>query len=182
MIHKGTKDLNTNRLKLRKLTLKDSKDMYKNWASDEEVTKYLTWKAYKSCDDVKEMINKWIENYNKDDFYHWGIELKEIGEVIGTISVVNIKEDIEEMEVGYCIGKEFWNRGITTEALKCVMEYLFKEVDVNRISLKHDTRNIASGEVMKKAGLEYEGTLKKASKNNLGIVDIAIYGKINPLK
>ena len=62
--------------------------------------------------------------YEKDDFYQWGIELKSIGEVIGTISVVSMKENIDAMHIGYCIGSPWWHKGIMTEALKAVLAAL----------------------------------------------------------
>ena len=66
-----------------------------------------------------------------------------------------IEEEKEDVEVGYCISFDNWNKGLATEAFSKVIEYLFNEVDVKTITASHDSRNIASGKVMEKCGLKY---------------------------
>lgn len=114
--HKGTMSLETERLKLRKFNQEDAEDMYNNWASDAEVTKYLTWPTHSSIEVTKRVVGMWIDDYENGEYYQWAIELKETGQVIGSISLMNIDNHIENCEIGYCIGKEFWNKGIVTEA------------------------------------------------------------------
>ena len=58
---------------------------------------------------------------------------------------------------------------------QAVMDFLFDEVDVNRIESRHDPRNPHSGGVMKKCGMKYEGTLRSADWNNQGICDASYY-------
>ncbi len=178
MNHLGTKTIETGKLILRKFKIEDAKDMFKNWGSDNEVTKYLTWPAHKSVEDSEKIISMWLKEYDSLKNYQWGIELKESGEAIGSISVVNIKEDIDTVEVGYCIGKKFWKQGITSEAFSALIPFFFEEVQVNRIESHHDINNPNSGRVMAKCGLIKEGVHRQASKNNTGICDIAIYGLV----
>ena len=80
------------------------------------------------------------------------------------------------VHIGYCIGRTWWHKGITSEALKAVMDYFFEKVEVNRIESRHDPRNPNSGGVMKKCGMKYEGTLRQADRNNQGICDCSFYG------
>ena len=103
------------------------------------------------------------------------IVLKELGEPIGSISVVNHRDDIAEAEIGYCIGRPWWRKGITSEALAAVMEYLFDEVGMNRIEAKHDVNNPNSGNVMKKCSMVFEGISRSGDRNNQGICDTATY-------
>ena len=117
----------------------------------------------------------WIRDYEKPDFYQWMIELKEISEPIGSISGVHHRDDIAAAEIGYCIGQSWWHKGIMTEALTAVMQFLFKEVGMNRIEAKHDINNPNSGGVMKKCGMKYEGTSRASDRNNQGICDTAHY-------
>ena len=121
-------------------------------------------------------LNKIEEQYKNPDYYQWAIVLKDIDEPIGSISVVDINEKCEMVTIGYCIGQKWWHQGVTSEAFKAVIDYLFESVEVNRIEAKHDTNNPNSGKVMKKCGLKYEGTLRQAGFNNYGIVDESIYG------
>lgn len=172
--HKGTKVIETERLILRKIRLEDANDMYNNWASDEEVCRYLSWKPHPNIEITNRIITKWVLDSYDIKNYHWAIEYKK--QVIGTISVVDYSEVNESCEIGYCIGKDYWGKGIMTEALIAVINFLFLEVGYNRIMLKHDINNIASGKVMQKAGMKYEGTLRQATKKmDERFVDICMY-------
>lgn len=171
MTHKGTVTLETDRLILRRYTLDNAQDMYRNWETSEKVTRYLTWEPYQNIDDVKGYIQSVIDNYEKPDHYDWVIEYNELGEVIGSIGVIWVREDIAACEIGYCLGDEFWGRGIMPEALSEVIRFLFEEVGMNRIQATHDARNPNSGRVMEKCGMQYEGTMRQAGKNNQGVCD-----------
>ncbi|MFY9176756.1 MAG: GNAT family N-acetyltransferase [Caldicoprobacterales bacterium] len=159
--HKGTVTLETHRLILRRFTLEDAEDMFSNWANDSEVTKYLTWWPHDSIDTTREVLSIWINEYSNNTAYNWAIELKETGQIIGSISVVDLCSKDCRCEIGYCISKVYWNKGITTEALKEVIGFLFSQVGINRIQAKHDVLNIGSGKVMQKAGMKYEGTFRQ---------------------
>lgn len=123
MHHKGTVLLVTDRLVLRRFIIEDSDIMYRNWASEDKVTKFLTWPAHSDAGVSKTVLSNWIDNYNKVDFYNWAIELKEIGEAIGNISVVNINEKTECALLGYCLGTKWWGLGIMPEAAKYGIQY-----------------------------------------------------------
>lgn len=174
----GTKKLETNRLILRRFTMVDAEDMYNNWASDPEVTKYLTWPAHSSVEVTKMILNSWIANYEDGGVFNWAMEYKATGKVIGNISVVKLDETIEAADMGYCMGQAFWGQGIMPEALEAVMNFLFDEVGLNRIAACHDINNPKSGKVMDKAGMKLEGVMRQAGKNNLGICDAVWHAAI----
>ena len=176
MTHCGTQKLETERLILRPFSLNDVSAMYRNWASDDQVTKFLTWPAHESEEITRMILSDWLTHYQEENYYHWGIELKELGEVIGSLAVVAIRENIGEAEIGYCLGKEWWGNGIMPEAAAAAVDYLFRKAGFRRISACHDKNNPASGRVMQKIGMQYEGTLRNADRNNQGIVDKVIYG------
>lgn len=173
--HKGTTTIETDRLILRRAVREDAEPMFRNWASDPEVTKYLTWPTYQNVESAYPILDQWIAEYEKPNFYQWMIVLKELGEPIGSISVVRQNDSVEKAEIGYCIGSSWWHQGIMTEALGAVIDYLFGEVGMNRISAFHDPRNPHSGGVMKKCGMQYEGTSRACDRNNQGICDLAQY-------
>lgn len=177
MKHLGTKTIETKRLILRRFRIEDAEAMYRNWASDDEVTKYLTWSTHESEAVTKAVLKDWIENYEKSDsYYTWCIESKEIGEPIGSISVVSDNPKVGSVEIGYCISEAYWHQGITSEALAAVIKFFHEEVGIRRIESRHDPKNPYSGKVMEKCGLQYEGTRKQADWNNSGICDAALYG------
>jgi [ribosomal protein S5]-alanine N-acetyltransferase len=176
LLHKGTKAINTDRLLLREFELDDAFNMFKNWANDSEVTKYLTWEPHSSIEITKEIIELWVNNYKDPKTYEWAIELKEIGEVIGSISIVELDEKNYSCEIGYCMSKKFWGMGIMSESLKAVIDYLLSEVGFNRITAKYDTNNVGSGKVMLKSGMKYEGTLRQVKiRDNKEFYDLALY-------
>ena len=175
MNHLGTKKIETARLILRPFVREDADAMYRNWASDPEVTKFLSWPTYQSVDTAHEILGIWVPQYQDNTFYQWAVELKELGEVIGSISVVNSDERVDMVEIGFCIGRNWWGQGIMTEAFQKVIDFLFDEVGVQRIEAGHDPNNPASGAVQRKCGLTYEGTLRRSIRSNQGITDKVVY-------
>ena len=172
----GTQRIETDRLILRRYKIEDADAMYKNWASDSEVTKFLTWQPHSSVDVSRSIIEDWLKKYSDEKYYHWAIVLKDNGnESIGGISVVHMNEDISMVHIGYCLGRAWWRRGIMSEALKAVTDFMFDTVEVNRVEARHDPRNPNSGKVMQKCGMKYEGTLRSADRNNQGICDACYY-------
>ncbi len=176
MNHKGTQTIKTDRLMLRALQSGDAPSMFQNYCSDSEVTKYLTWPAHSTIESTDRLLEMWLSEYNKKDCYRWAITLKDdIENVVGTIDVVSQDAKTDSAEIGYCIGKNFWGGGIMTEALSAVIGYLFGECEFKRVFARHDTQNAASGRVMQKNGMKLDGVLRRADRNNRGIVDTAVY-------
>lgn len=176
MIHCGTQNIETERLLLRRFSIDDADAMYNNWASDPEVTEFLTWPAHDSVNVSKAVLEDWISSYKEKDYYQWAIVMKEYGmDPIGSISAVYLNDDIDMVHIGYCLGKDWWHQGIMSEALKAVMDFFFDKVGVNRIESRHDPRNPHSGMVMEKCGMRYEGTLRESDRNNKGICDASWY-------
>lgn len=175
MKHLGTRTIKTRRLCLRPFSPGDAPAMFRNWASDPEVTRYLTWPAHDSPDVSAWVLKDWCSHYEEPSYYQWAIELKELGEPIGSIAVVRQDGSAQWVELGYCIGKPWWHQGIVSEALNALVAFFFDEVGTGRIQARHDPRNPNSGAVMRKCGMRYEGTLRRADRNNQGICDAAIY-------
>lgn len=175
MDHKGTVKLETERLILKKFSLDDSEQVFKNWANEDEVTEFLRWKSHNNIEVTKNILSEWIKSYKNLDFYQWSIVLKEMEESIGTISVVGMDEMTNKVHIGYCLGSKWWNLGIMSEAFSKVISFLFEKVGVKRIESQYDPENVGSGKVMKKCGLVYEGTLRNADWSNRGIVDACMY-------
>lgn len=174
LTHKGTQTIKTERLTLRKFTLDDAQDMYNNWANDERVTKYMEWTPHESAEATLELLKIWCADYEKENNYNWVIELD--GTIIGNISVVEVNENNERASIGYCIGYDYWNKGIMAECAKAVIDFLFAEVGFNRIEITHAVKNPASGRVAQKCGLTFEGTKRKYFKSNDGeFLDISYY-------
>ena len=113
MNHLGTKILETKRLILRKTIESDAEPMFKNWASDSRVTKFMTWYPYETAQQLHDTYHQYL--------------LKETNEPIGSIGVVNSRDDIESVEIGYCLGYNWWHLGIMTEAFTEVIRLFLKK-------------------------------------------------------
>lgn len=175
MNHCGTKQLMTERLILRKFVIDDADAMYANWAGEDKVTKFLTWPTHADTEVTRAVLGGWVKRYEEPDCYNWGIELKSTGDLIGSISVVAIKEKVSSAELGYCMGTKWWGRGIMPEAGRAVMKYLFEEVGCNRICAAHAKTNPKSGRVMQKIGMTYEGTWRQDYLLKQGVTDKVWY-------
>lgn len=175
--HTGTVPLETERLNLRRMSVSDAPQMFENWANDPEVTKFMLWDAHKGVVASEERLALWEGQYSEPDFYQWGIEIKETGQLIGTASVVNMRAAHLSCELGWCIGRRFWNRGITSEAVAAVIKHLFNNAGFNRIAAHHFADNTASGRVMQKTGMTFEGISRQCDYMAKlgGFVDVACY-------
>lgn len=176
MNHKGTHIIETQRLILRRFETDDARDMYNNWACDDDVNRYMTSTAFTDPSQAEKAVKSWESRYN-DEFYHWNITFKGNTDVrsAGFVCVVSCDNDAEKMELGYCIGKKWWNKGYMTEAVQAVIEYLFDEVGPQRIEIQYDTDNPASGKVAQKCGMQYEGTLRRYINNKGKLCNVAFY-------
>jgi ribosomal-protein-alanine N-acetyltransferase len=150
--------------------------MYNNWASDPEVTKYLAWPPHADVEVTKGILANWEKEYERPDQYHWGMVAKETGQIIGTCGCLGINEKVRSTELGYCMSRSYWGKGYMSEAVAAIISYLFNTVGLNRITARHDTKNIASGRVMQKCGMLFEGIQREGGYNaRRGFFDLAGY-------
>ena len=172
--HTGTVTLKTPRLTLRRYRTEDAPAMYKNWASDPEVTRFLTWNAHKDPSETAAIVAAWVETYESEETYHWGIEYE--GELIGDLAVVLANWKHGYAVLGYCLGRAYWGKGIMSEAVKAVTAFLIREVGYHRIIIRHAVKNPASGRVAEKCGFTREGVQREHFLNRDGeFLDIAMW-------
>ena len=174
-MEKITRRFETERLILRRFELTDADDMFKNYCSNENVVKFLSWNKHESVDDTKSYLeNVSLPRYD-ENVYRWAIVLKETNEVIGCIDVVNFDLRKKSVELGWVLGEKYWGKGLMPEAALVIRDYLFEEGFV-RLWAIHNIDNPKSGRVMLKIGMIHEGTLRKYVFNNQGcLVDVEIY-------
>ena len=174
LTHKGTQTIETDRLILRQFTMDDAEPMFHNWANDPEVNRHMTWPVHETVEVTRELLKRWTASYEQPDFYNWAIVIKDNGpEPIGNISAAHIKEKTRCAYIGYCMSRAHWGKGIMTEALTAVIDFFFDEVGINRVEAEHDPNNPASGRVMEKSGMTFEGTSRQAGFSNQGIIDVS---------
>ena len=152
--------LETERLILRKITMEDSADIHR-YASNPDVSKYVFWEAHNSLGATEDYIGFILDLYANGKLAPWGIQNKEDGKLIGTVDFVNWQPQHRTAEIGYALSKEYWGRGMATEATKELIKFGFNSMDLVRIQAKCLVENAGSERVMEKAGMAFEGILRK---------------------
>ena len=162
--------LETERLILRKAAKDDALDMLE-YASDEETVKHLDWAGAKTADEVL----AGIIDYHWSRPGIWAIELNESKKCIGAIDI-RVEPEHDKSSFGYVLNRNYWNKGYMTEALSAVMELCFKKLDLNRVESFYYVGNEASGKVMQKCGMTFEGVSIQGVKIKGVFRDVARYG------
>lgn len=147
--------LETDRLVLRPFKEDDVADVFECWESDPDVAKYMFWTSHNDIEKTREWITFELNQIEKQDWYRFAIVLKDTNTLIGT-ALVYYEEEVECWEIGYNLGKKYWGKGYTTEAMKRVIEFATEELKLSQIVGRYAKENPASGRVMTKLGFKYE--------------------------
>jgi ribosomal-protein-alanine N-acetyltransferase len=152
--------LETERLRLRKLSMRDAGDVFE-YASVPEVAEHVTWEYHRNISDSMHYLRFITQQYQDGIPSPWGIVHRELGKLIGTIGYHVWSIANHYGEVGYALSKEFWNQGYTTEAFNEVIRFGFERMRLERVEATCKPANTASEKVMIKCGMQFEGILKK---------------------
>lgn len=173
----GTPKIETDRLILRRFDLTDAQSVFDHWLSDERVTDNRMKGAHKTISETIERVAKIVRAYGSQEYCYWAIELKVSGELIGEIDLYNFDNATGNCEVSYSLGYKWWNQGYGTEALRAVVEFGFRYMNIHKISAAHNIDNPTSGRIMSKVGMEQEGIIRHMIRNAKGqYKDCAVYG------
>lgn len=160
LTHIGTNTIETKRLVLRRFAYTDDDAMLKNWIADERIQALYSEPVYTTKKEVKELLDKYISSYEKNDYYRWAIIEKNANECIGQIAYFLVDSKNHFAEIEYCVGSDFQCRGYATEAAKEVIAYGFNNINLHKVQICTKTINKASKRVIEKCGFTYEGTLR----------------------
>jgi RimJ/RimL family protein N-acetyltransferase len=167
--------LETERLILRPFTLADAAEV-KRLAGDRDIASTTITIPHPYEDGMaEEWIGSQQERFDKGEAVPFAITHGEQGYLIGSIGL-QIAKELDRADLGYWIGKPYWNQGYCTEAAQAVVRYGFEVLGLHRISASHITRNPASGRIMQKIGMKHEGHLREHSKKWGNYDDVEIYG------
>ena len=160
LTHIGTDTIETERLILRKFKISDDEAMLKYWIADEKIQSLYSEPVYTTKAEVDELLEKYINSYQKNDYYRWAIIEKNSGECIGQIAYFLVDSKNNFAEIEYCIGSDFQCKGYATEATKAVIKYGFNKINLHKEQICTKTINKPSKRVIEKCGFTYEGTLR----------------------
>ena len=145
----GTAELRTERLILRRYRPDDAEALYQRLGSDPEMYKYSGWNPYATPEMSQETVRRFIESYGDDHSYSWVIDID--GIVVGTIGAYDYKDG--QIEVGFSVVKSWQGRGIATNALTRVLEYLTENEGIPRVTAWCASDNTGSRRVLEKSGM-----------------------------
>lgn len=174
----GTRNIETERCILRRIVPTDYIAMYENWAKYDEVCKYYPFTPASDIEIYKEKVERWVSNYESDSYFHWVIEWKETGDLVGTINLGNVEESCLMSDTCYMLSPKLWNRGIMTEVLNAVLDYAFNDIGLNRVQAEVFEGNDASSKVLKKCGMVLEGIARQRYYKNEEFIDTALWAII----
>ena len=160
LTHSGTQTIETDRLILRRFLYTDDDSMLKYWIADEKIQSLYSEPVYETKEAVKELLDKYIGSYEREDYYRWAIIEKTTGECIGQIAYFLVDNKNHFAEIEYCIGSNFQCKGFATEATKAVIKFGFEKMNLHKVQICTKTINAPSKRVIEKCGFNYEGTLR----------------------
>jgi ribosomal-protein-alanine N-acetyltransferase len=160
LTHIGTQTIETERLILRRFEYTDDEAMLKYWIADEKIQSLYSEPIYTTKEAVKELLDKYIGSYEREDYYRWAIIEKDSMECIGQIAYFLVDNKNHFAEIEYCIGSSFQCKGYATEATKAVIRYGFEKINLHKVQICTKEINAASKRVIEKCGFIYEGTLR----------------------
>ena len=170
--------LETDRLILRKVRRSDADDLFA-YARDPEVSRHVLWTAHQSKVDSRYFLSQLRRQYRRGEPATFGITLRETGRLIGTIGFMQLITEHRCAEIGYSLSRDYWNRGLMTEALIATIDYAFNVLRLKRVEALHETDNPASGRVMEKAGMQEEGVLRQRILNKGHFSDVKIWSVLD---
>jgi ribosomal-protein-alanine N-acetyltransferase len=166
--------LETERLILRKMVLNDAEAVFA-YASNSEVSRYTLWETHRSIEDSRAFLEFATQKYENGGEPDWGIVYRGNGCLVGACGLVNWEAEHARAEVGFVLSREYWGRGLMSEAVRAILRFGFERMNLNRIEARCIAENAASARVMEKAGMVYEGTLRQREYIKGAYRDIKLY-------
>ncbi|WP_394121161.1 GNAT family N-acetyltransferase [Planococcus donghaensis] len=166
--------IETERLLLRKMMMKDAEDLFE-YASQPEVSSYLPWQVHQSIGDSKAFLNFILEGYNQHSKLTWAIELKSSGKMIGTIDFVSWSPKRHKAEIAYVLSPHYWGHGLMAEAAAALLSFGFRDMELNKVEAPIMSENKQSQRLAEKLGMIREGVARQHMIIKGEFVDLAMY-------
>jgi ribosomal-protein-alanine N-acetyltransferase len=152
--------LETDQLLLRRMNTDDAQDLFE-YASDPKVAMYTTWQAHQSIEDSVAFLRFVMGQYDREEIATWGVVHKGAQKLIGTCGFITWLSHHARAEIAYALSRKYWGQGLMTEAVRAVVSFGFRTMQLNRIQAVCEVENVASARVMEKVGMVFEGILRE---------------------
>lgn len=161
MKHTDFQELETPRLRLRRLSMADLEDYYRHLGGSAAVTRYMLWKPHRDISESEASIRKTLRRYEAGACHRWAITEKVTGGLLGIIDLLPIPDTDDACSFAYMLREDSWGRGYGTESLRAVLSFAFEKLRVHTVTADHFAANPASGRVMEKAGMRRIGLVQE---------------------
>ena len=165
----GTVELWTDRLVLRRYRPDDAEDLHRYLGTDPAMARYSGWNPYATLEMARETVRGFVDGYADEHAYSWVMDVDDV--IVGTIGAYDYQDN--QIEVGFSVVKGWQGRGLATEALKKVLEYLTENEGIGCVTAWCASENIGSRRVLEKSGMK----LVREEKNGLEVGD-RVYDKL----
>lgn len=145
--------LKATRITLRPVTLQDTPDIF-SYAKNPAVSRLLAWDPPKHIDETTEIVKTWIKDNQHNKSAHWVIVDNVSNKVIGALNIRHHDPIAHRAVIGYCLSQEYWGKGLMTEAVVRILNYIFSETDITQIAATCRTDNPQSDRVLEKSGFK----------------------------
>ena len=173
------KELETERLFLRKVKLEDTKILWDKFFSDYQQYKFYEYEEIKNYEEFEQKIANQIKRYPDGEYYRWNVVTKVSGELIGSINLHHYDIVNNNIKIGYFILPEYRNIGYATECVFKTIDFAFDILKVHRITAGTIEGNMGSNKTLLKTGFILEGTKKQDHKIDGTYYDSNIFGLLN---
>lgn len=167
-------EIETERLILKEIRPENDKELF-TFFSDSEVMRYYNLEPLKKIEQAEKIINMCAKGYENKQVIRWGIYLKKDKKIIGTCGYHNWAKGYFRAEIGYELSKDYWQKGIMSEAVKAIMLFGFNTMGLNRIEALIETPNTASEKLLRKLGFQKEGLLREHAYYKNEFVDLIMF-------
>ena len=170
--------LETKNLFLRRMSPSDASALFKI-LSDDEVTEFYDDDTFVDVSQASDQIEAWENGFNNQSCIRWGITRKDENNLIGSCGYYGFHTWYKRASIGYELARNYWRRGIMTEALDAIIEFGFGKMALNRIEAVVMPENTASIIMLEKIGFKKEGLLEEYEKwGSKGFVNLYMFAML----
>jgi ribosomal-protein-alanine N-acetyltransferase len=152
------KTFRTRRLSLRWPVIEDAQAIFEEYATDPDVTRYLTWTPHKELATVVEFLTGVIHRNESGEAFSWALSRSDEGQVIGMLGA---RARGHMVDIGYVLGRRHWGNGYMPEAVSWLTDWALQQPGVFRVWAVCDAENTASARTLEKSSFEREGLLRR---------------------
>lgn len=172
--------LETERLRLRPITIADAEDVFA-YGSDPEVSKYMIFDTHRTVDDAIAWLKTVPDSFAKQEVLSFAITLRDSGRFIGSCGLHHISPNHHRLEIGYVLARPFWGHGYMTETVRELIRFAFEDMEMHRVQATCDLENERSARVMERCGMTHEATLRDFECRRGRFISVKMYGIVNAL-